>query len=74
MYLTFIFAVRPKPLRYWYPLDRKHDRYSDSHHHERNSGNRSDRQGSRVTGQPETDVRSHRQGAAGRSDRIDPRA
>ena len=30
------------------------------------------RQGLRIAGQPEADVRSHRQGAAGRSDRTDP--
>ena len=49
----------------------KHGRYSGGHHHERNSWHHSDRQGSRLTGQPEADVRPHRQGAAGRSNRTD---
>ena len=52
----------------------EHDRHSGGHHHERNSGHRSDRQGLRIAGQPEADVRSHRQGTAGRSDRTDPRS
>lgn len=38
-----------------------------------NSGHRPDGEGIRIAGQPEADVRSHRQGTAGRSDRTDPR-
>ena len=52
---------------------REYDRHSGGHHHECNSGDRADGEGICVAGQPEADVRPHRQGTAGRSDRTDPR-